>query len=255
MRFVTLISFCFCFLAFAADDDFKIVPMQGRPAEEIIPILQSVFGERARFSNLQNKLVISSDPKNFPAILKLVKELDHKPRNLIISFRQGGVSDSTVKNISASGNVKVGKAGQVGINNGGAAGSGGHAQVETRQAKIAVDAQDNRMQSAGSSVGQLTILEGAWGDLASSGVNTLSGMKARARIQGEKGFILDFSSASAMGANSQNVSSSVTGTIDRWQAVGSVVRTSEGKTTGIGAKDSMQSSGQSDLFVKVSALP
>ncbi|MGZ3695772.1 MAG: hypothetical protein ACXWQO_16855 [Bdellovibrionota bacterium] len=89
----------------AAAPDFLIYQAKHRPAEELMNMARGLFGAKANFSTMNEKIVINADKSTGTAVLKLFAELDHAPRRFSVSTRTVGQGEST-----ASG-VGVGRAG------------------------------------------------------------------------------------------------------------------------------------------------
>lgn len=259
MRFAipTRLFFCLSLLLSVhvfAEEDFTVLPLYYRSADELIPILQSIFGTRARFSHLQDKLVVSTEAKNLPNITKLLRELDHKPKMLLLSFKHGAQSnvETTGVGIDASASVSKVSGVKIGQKPTDSAGAG-RVEVGGSGAQVGMQAASHERVLQGGGVGELRVLEGAWGSILSASESSLQGMQAQARTQGASATI-QFRQQSAMSTKSQSADSSVSGKMGDWIPVASIVQSSGAAQSGLGSGAKSNAGSSSDLYVRVTEL-
>jgi type II secretory pathway component GspD/PulD (secretin) len=98
-----LIQYCLIFIASIclawsvhAATEFKIITLQHRFAEEILPVIRPLVGDNGTASAMQNNLIIRTSPANMAEIEQIISTLDTARQNLKITVSRN-------KNLSASG--------------------------------------------------------------------------------------------------------------------------------------------------------
>ena len=114
MRLSILISLIFSLLVFGtlafAAEDFTVYKAKFRPTEELVRVGESIFGGKATFATMADKVVINADTKTTARVLKLFADLDKMPKRFRISFRLVSKSESVKNSIGfQNGKVSVGK--------------------------------------------------------------------------------------------------------------------------------------------------
>jgi len=105
---------CLCFsLHTAAAPEFKIITLQHRLAEEILPIIKPLVGNEGTATAMQNNLIIRTDSGNMAEIEQIIARLDTARQNLKITVsrqdnRQSDKSSAEVSGRKRIGNVVVG---------------------------------------------------------------------------------------------------------------------------------------------------
>jgi type II secretory pathway component GspD/PulD (secretin) len=99
----TLIHCCLIFITglclvwhASAATEFKIITLQHRFAEEILPAIRPLVGNEGTASAMQNNLIIRTSPANMAEIEQIISTLDTARQNLKITVNRN-------KNLSASG--------------------------------------------------------------------------------------------------------------------------------------------------------
>lgn len=92
-------------------DRIEIIPLQNRPAEEIIPLIQPMLRGNEAISGQGDQLILRASPDTFQQVWQLLDELDRTPRNLIISVRSS--ADDMRSGQHAQGRVIVGPGGAI----------------------------------------------------------------------------------------------------------------------------------------------
>jgi type II secretory pathway component GspD/PulD (secretin) len=80
-----------------AATEFKIITLQHRFAEEILPVIRPLVGNEGTASAMQNNLIIRTSPANMAEIEQIISTLDTARQNLKITVNRN-------KNLSSSGN-------------------------------------------------------------------------------------------------------------------------------------------------------
>ncbi len=91
-------------------DRIEVIQLQGRSANDIIPIIQPLLGADTGLSAQGYKLIVRGSEKTISQVRDLVLQLDHPLKQLMISLRRGGQSIHNDNELSASGSIKSGNA-------------------------------------------------------------------------------------------------------------------------------------------------
>lgn len=89
----------------AAATAFKIITLQHRFAEEILPAVIPLVGKDGTASAVQNNLIIRTNPANMAEIEQLISTLDTARQNLKITVLRNTDSSRTGSSIEASGHL------------------------------------------------------------------------------------------------------------------------------------------------------
>lgn len=92
----------FCLPTFAASE-FKIITLQHRLADEILPTIQALVGENGTASAMQNNLIIRATPNEMAAIEEVITRLDSPRQNLTITISRESVTNTNRNNITING--------------------------------------------------------------------------------------------------------------------------------------------------------
>ena len=109
-----LLFYCICIaLPATAATEFKIITLQHRFAEDILPNIQPLVGSEGTASGIQNQLIIRASPENMAQIEQIIATLDVARQNLKITVsRQNNVQNAregvTVNGRKRFGNVEIG---------------------------------------------------------------------------------------------------------------------------------------------------
>ncbi|WP_026278938.1 MULTISPECIES: secretin N-terminal domain-containing protein [Thioalkalivibrio] len=68
--------------------DVAVLPLQNRPAAEILPELQGLFGNAATLRADGFRLLVRADARTLEQIREVVAELDHSTQDLVLSVRR-----------------------------------------------------------------------------------------------------------------------------------------------------------------------
>ena len=119
-------------LPVAAEPVTEVIPLNARLPEEVIPTLRPLVGQDGSVTAFGGKLVVRAEPARLEDVRRVLDEIDHPPRRLVIHVRQ-----RDALNASASGGGVVVQRGTVG------------AQVRNRQTRGAGDAAQRVMAVEG----------------------------------------------------------------------------------------------------------
>jgi len=104
---ISIIVLCvFSLSAFA--DRIEVIQLQGRSANDIIPIIQPLLSPDTGLSAQGYKLIVRGSEETIVQVRDLVLQLDKAPKQLMISLRRGSQSDFNRNDISASGTIRSG---------------------------------------------------------------------------------------------------------------------------------------------------
>ncbi|MCK9394722.1 MAG: hypothetical protein M0Q44_03950 [Methylobacter sp.] len=130
--------------ALAADTIIEVIPLTNRPAFEIVPLLAPLLGNAAQFVDNGSNLLVKTTPDRLAEIKDLVKQLDVRQSNLLITVIQS--RHATADELNAAAGVKL----DVPVNN-----------PSKSSGKISVDLYQTQNKGADESTQTLRTLEGA----------------------------------------------------------------------------------------------
>ena len=67
----------------------EIIELEGRPATEVIPLIRPFLIPDGTLSGMDDRLIVRTSKENLQQIRKILRHIDHPPRRLLISVRQG----------------------------------------------------------------------------------------------------------------------------------------------------------------------
>ena len=91
-----------------AADDFKIITLQHRFAEDLLPTIQPIVGSEGTATGIQNQLIIRTTPERMAEIEQLVATLDVERQNLRITVSHQNNQQSQNRDISVQGRKHIG---------------------------------------------------------------------------------------------------------------------------------------------------
>lgn len=91
-----------------AATEFKIITLQHRFAEDLLPAIQPLVGEDGTASAMQNNLIIRANPKNIAEIEQMIRVLDTARQNLRITVSRSGNQTSENNSATISGRKRIG---------------------------------------------------------------------------------------------------------------------------------------------------
>jgi type II secretory pathway component GspD/PulD (secretin) len=104
-----------CFLVFLqlpinaqAATDFKIIDLQHRFAEDILPIIQPIVGNDGAVTGMQNHLIIRASPEKMIEIEQIISTLDVERQNLKITVSHQNNLQNSDDSIAVDGRKRIG---------------------------------------------------------------------------------------------------------------------------------------------------
>ena len=91
-----------------AETEFKIITLQHRFAQDLLPTIQPMVGEGGSASAMDNHLMIRAAPERMQAIEQVIATLDTARKNVRITVSHDDVRQSQRDRIGASGRVRSG---------------------------------------------------------------------------------------------------------------------------------------------------
>ena len=91
-----------------AATEFKIITLQHRFADELLPIIQPLAGEDGVVTGMQNQLIIRTSPENMAEIEQVIASMDVARSNLKITVNRQNNLDSTQHGVDVSGRKRIG---------------------------------------------------------------------------------------------------------------------------------------------------
>ena len=221
----------------ASDTVIEVLAVRNRPAADLVPPLQAVLGADATVTALDSRLIVRAPRALMPQVRALVTRLDVRPRSLRVTVRQGRTLEADGRSAGVS--VVAGPGGVV---------AGGHV-ARGREGEVSED------------VHQVLALEGtpAWITLGQAvpvptavvaptpvGPSIVSGTTYQqvdrgfwvvARVAGDRVTLeieTALDEARAEGAiESQGVSTTVSGRLGEWIALGEIGQEASARGSGI----------------------
>lgn len=99
--FITLLNSS----AFAEDTIIEVIPLNNRPAFEILPLLAPLLGNTARLVDNGSNLLVKTTPDKLAEIKSIVKQLDVRQNNLVITVMQS--RQTTADDLNAAARVRM----------------------------------------------------------------------------------------------------------------------------------------------------
>ena len=84
----------------------EVIPLGYRTLEEIIPAIQPLVPPPGSVTGMNNQLVVRTTADNLQAVKDVLSKLDHAPRRLLISVRQGRWEDMRLYLAEATGSYQ-----------------------------------------------------------------------------------------------------------------------------------------------------
>ena len=100
-----------------AQTQLKIITLQHRFAQDLVPVVQPLLGPDGNASAIDNQLLVRAAPERMPAIEQLVASLDAERKNMRITVSHSNVQQGTQQDLGVNGSARVGN-GRVVIRNG-----------------------------------------------------------------------------------------------------------------------------------------
>jgi type II secretory pathway component GspD/PulD (secretin) len=94
-----------------AEPEFKIIDLQHRFAEGILPILQPLAGDDGAVTGMQNHLIIRASPEKMREIEQVISTIDFAHQNLKINVRYQNNQQSESSGASVNGHKRISNVG------------------------------------------------------------------------------------------------------------------------------------------------
>lgn len=89
-----------CYPALAEIPVLEVIQVNNRPAAELIPLLEPLLDDQGRIVADGANLIVSTTPENLPEIKALIRKLDIRPVDLVITVVQS--TSSTAEQLNAA---------------------------------------------------------------------------------------------------------------------------------------------------------
>ncbi len=96
-----------------ADYPVELIELKGRPAVEIIPLIQPFVIKGGAVTGMDNNLVLRTSPENLREIRRILRKLDQPPRQLVIHVRQDSGSQGAAGGVAVDLDAQLGSNTQV----------------------------------------------------------------------------------------------------------------------------------------------
>ncbi|MCW8943764.1 MAG: hypothetical protein OQL27_03260 [Sedimenticola sp.] len=106
-----------CCSTLYADYPLEIIQLKSRATDEIIPIIKPFIDKDGSIAGMNDQLIIRTSPTNLAEIKKVLQQLDHPPRSLMILVRQSAGGGTAQRRSQADINLMIGKHAKVGVGN------------------------------------------------------------------------------------------------------------------------------------------
>ncbi len=91
-----------------AETELKIITLQHRFADDLLPTITPMVGEDGTATGLRNQLILRASPDRIREIEMIVKQLDTARENRRITVNRNSNLNNQTSRIEATGNVKIG---------------------------------------------------------------------------------------------------------------------------------------------------
>lgn len=95
-------------VALSAETEFRMVTLQHRFAEDIVPAIEPMVGENGSVRAIDNHLMITATPERLAAINEIISKLDVQRKNLRITVSHEDKMQANSRSADISGSVRSG---------------------------------------------------------------------------------------------------------------------------------------------------
>ena len=159
LLFLVAISLTTTLSVYANTFEVHVIPLRHRLAEDVVPVLRPLLAPGESVNSMDNRLIVRATPATLALIEKTLSEIDTVRRNLRISVRHTGQTESTQGNFEASGQAQTGNT-RIIVSNGnrerGAISIGGTGPNSGLQVRT----ERHSIRSHGKSAQNLTVMDG-----------------------------------------------------------------------------------------------
>lgn len=255
-------------VAVAWAQSLTVIDLKHRRAEDLIPVLQPLLEQGGALTGQDYKLFVRTSGANLAQLRSAVAQLDRQQRQMLVSVRRSTAQDLQREQASASGTLRTGD-GSVSVNERPRPGSG-----------VTVRAGERNLQTQGSSVSSVQVLEGSSAFIATgtsvpvvtavaigggrrpfvAGAiehrNLQRGFMVTPRVNGDQ-VTLDIAQQDERvdgGAiQSQSLNTQVAGRLGSWIQLGGVSESSSRTDTGVLSRSYSTGGSELSIWVKVDA--
>ncbi|MEQ1555452.1 MAG: hypothetical protein ABL915_01455 [Gallionella sp.] len=267
----------------AAAYELEIIALQHRSVEEVLPLIQSFLNHDEVAQGMNYQLMVRASPEHLAQVKQLIGNLDTAPRRLKITVLQD-VDRATIASLNeVSGSVALGNNARLSVPNSGARADGvvhfnqGGNELALRASRQEAQLKDHKSQQlqvieggrAFINVGQAVpvqqrqIVPTPWGAqvLEQTQYQQVgSGFYVQPRVQGTR-VTLDIStendaveSRASRSVSVQHASSTVSGRLGEWIALGGVSQQQENSGGTYTSRSSSQSDETRNIFIRVEEI-
>jgi type II secretory pathway component GspD/PulD (secretin) len=86
----------------------EVITLGYRQADEVIPLLRPLLAPGGTLTGTSNRLIVRTTAANLAELKQVLAVVDARPRQLVISVRQGAVAEAAKGTASISGSIGVG---------------------------------------------------------------------------------------------------------------------------------------------------
>lgn len=97
-----------------ADYPLEIIRLEGRPVEQVLPIIRPFLIEGGSAGGMNNQLILRTSKENLEEIRRILQRIDRPPRRLVISVRQGALGMERDSGVAADVRVRAGESIDIG---------------------------------------------------------------------------------------------------------------------------------------------
>jgi len=98
-----------------ADHPLEIITLNGRPVDEVIPLIEPFVGPDGAINGMNNQLIVRTSPERLREIRKILEQIDKPPRRLRIYVTQDRFRHQERDRVSAGASVNIGDSGKIDV--------------------------------------------------------------------------------------------------------------------------------------------
>jgi len=272
MRYYITLLLILASATLLADYPLEIIEMKGRSVDEIIPIIKPFVGSDGSVAGMNDQLIIRTSPENLREIRRILGRIDHPPRRLLISVRQGNAGSAEGRGISADIRALVGRQGQIAVGDPEeeegvrlrGIGAGTRSDLDVSHRVQALEGRPAFISTGRSVPVNRSQFYGAgpfpYYGSHSGYRDTTSGFYALAHLNGNQVTIeinprMERAGNIGGSFDVQQAHTIVSGSLGTWIAVGGVSQSGFRGISGIGLNAGTRSTGQGAIYLKVDEIP
>ncbi|MGD2075484.1 MAG: hypothetical protein PVG38_11275 [Gammaproteobacteria bacterium] len=267
-------------LGVAQADSIEMIQLENRPAAELIPVIEPLLDEGGSVTGQGFQLFLRTGEQNLEQIRRLVSQLDAAPKQLLISVFQG--SERELRELRLSGGLRYrDDDATVSFGSGRPARGGASVTYSAGDTAVSGSVASTHRRLSDNPVHQLRVSEGSPGYIDTgesipffSGSTWLGGRRHTGveyrdvttgfyvlpRAHGDQ-VMLEISphknalSHSRGGAvDTQSASTTITGPLGRWIAIGGVAEEKSRSSSGIGRHRSTRSRSNDSIWIRADVV-